>query len=257
MWANDAGSSSVFKKRVLALLGHRVRLLDDEDPVLALERPVRRRLDDPLAHLIDEVLRAGRAEPCEIGMRGRVLKRPPPRRVGVGRAEREKLRRERPGRGSRLPEPGGAGEEIRVRRRLERGGQRDPRRAVLLGGRVRSMRRHRGDLAHPRRRRLPWCPRRACAPRPARPRRRRRRCAPGGAPRSRRRRPRRRAGTRLPRTRSGRSRPPRPPRGAAGPARARRPGPRAGARSRRACTSRRRAPSGPRPPRARCRAPTP
>ena len=54
---------------VLALLGHRVRLLDHEDPVIPLERPVRRRLDDPLANLIDQMLRSWRPEPREIRVR--------------------------------------------------------------------------------------------------------------------------------------------------------------------------------------------
>ena len=60
------------QESVLALLGHSVRLLDDEDAVLALERPVRRRLDDPRPYLIHEMLRAWRAEPREVGMGRRV-----------------------------------------------------------------------------------------------------------------------------------------------------------------------------------------
>ena len=77
------------QERVLALLGHRVRPLDDEHSVLALERPVGRRLDDPLADLIDEVLGARRPKPGQIGMGRRVQKRPPARRLRVRRVERE------------------------------------------------------------------------------------------------------------------------------------------------------------------------
>ena len=80
---------------VLALLGHRVRHLDDEHAVIALERPVGSGLDDLLTDLLDQVLGARRPKPGEIGVRRWIQERPAARRLRVGRAEREELRRER------------------------------------------------------------------------------------------------------------------------------------------------------------------
>ena len=114
--ANGGRLLERLQQRVLALLGHRVRLLDHEHPPLALERPVGRRLDHALADLVDQVLRSGRAKPGQVRVRRGVGERPAPGRVGVRRAGGEQLGDERPRRRRACPEPGGAGEEVGVRR---------------------------------------------------------------------------------------------------------------------------------------------
>ena len=133
--ANGAGSSSVFSSAFWLSSAIASASLDHEDAPLALERPVGRRLDHALANLVDQVLRAGRAKPREVRVRRGVGERPAPGRVRVGRPGRKQLGDERPRRRP-LPGPGGPGEEVGVRRALERGGEghRAPR-LVLGGGR--------------------------------------------------------------------------------------------------------------------------
>ena len=57
------------EQRVLALLRHRLRTLDDEDPTPTLEGPIRDRRDHLAADVLDEVLIAGGTQPGEVGMR--------------------------------------------------------------------------------------------------------------------------------------------------------------------------------------------
>ncbi len=57
------------QQRVLALVAHRLRRLDHEDPLAAFEGPVGGGADDPLANLLDQVLGAARGQPDEVGMR--------------------------------------------------------------------------------------------------------------------------------------------------------------------------------------------
>ena len=66
---------------VLALLGHRVGRLDDEDPPGALERPVGDRADHLAADLLDEMLVAGRPQPGQVRVR-RGVERAPGARIG-------------------------------------------------------------------------------------------------------------------------------------------------------------------------------
>ena len=121
------------QQRVLALVAHRLRRLDDEDPAAALERPVGGGADHPLAHLLDQVLGAARREPDQVGVRARG-------RAGRGDARHRGHRRRRRGSRRRRPaprracrRPRGPREEVGVRGPgRERRAQRQPRPGLVL-----------------------------------------------------------------------------------------------------------------------------
>ncbi len=127
------------QQRVLALLGHRLGRLDHEHPPLALERPVGDCADHPLAHVLDQVLGPGRAQPDEVGMRRGIGERPPAGVVGVGGAVGEELGGERARGRAPCPSPRGPGEQVGVGRgrRAPPSAPRAPRagRPVRLGDR--------------------------------------------------------------------------------------------------------------------------
>ena len=87
------------QQRVLALVAHRLRGLDDEDAAAALERAVGGGADHPLAHLLDHVLGAARRQPDEIGVGRGVEHRATAGVLGVIGRGGEDLGREGAGRG--------------------------------------------------------------------------------------------------------------------------------------------------------------
>ena len=95
------------QQRVLALVAHRLRRLDDEDALAAFEGPVGGGADHPLAHLLDQVLGAARGQPDEVGMRRGVEQGAAAGVVGVlGRRRRGSRRRRRARRRACRPRAG-------------------------------------------------------------------------------------------------------------------------------------------------------
>ena len=136
------------QQRVLALLGHRVGSLDHEHAAARSRTAGRRPADHPLAHVLDEVLGAARAQPHEVGVRRRIGERPAARVVGVGDAVGEQLGRECPRRGG-LAGAGRPDEQVGVKWRARR-----PRRARRRAAGCRRGRLHDGAealIAAPRR----------------------------------------------------------------------------------------------------------
>ena len=84
------------QQRVLALLAHRLGLLDDEHAARAFERTVDGRANHLLAQLLDQVLAAARDEPDEVGVWGGIEQRPAARRLRVGGAGGQDLGGEGP-----------------------------------------------------------------------------------------------------------------------------------------------------------------
>ena len=121
------------QQRVLALVAHRLRRLDDEDALAAFEGPVGGGADHPLAHLLDQVLGAARHQPDEVGMRRGIEQGAAAGVVGVLGAAGEDLG----GEGARGGPLAGAlrpAEEVGVRGPgRQRRGQRDPRPRLVLG----------------------------------------------------------------------------------------------------------------------------
>ncbi len=123
------------QQRVLALVAHRLRRLDHEDPPAALEGPVGGGADHPLAHLLDQVLGAARGEPDEVGVGRGVEQRPAPGVLGVLGGGGEDLGGEGAG-GGALAGAARAAEEVGVRGAgRQRRGQRQPRPRLVLGRR--------------------------------------------------------------------------------------------------------------------------
>ena len=138
------------QQRVLAFLGHRVRVLDHEHPPLALERAVGDLSDHPLAHGLDQVLGPRRAQPGEVRVRRGVGERPPPGVGRVGGPVGEQLGGQSP---RRRPLPGAArpGEQVGVKR-LRGGGGQGLARDRLVGGRLGDRGAHRRSSTAARRR---------------------------------------------------------------------------------------------------------
>ncbi len=134
MWAKDAGSSSVFRRAFW--LSSAIASASSTTKTRCSPSNGRYGAASMMrcAYLFDEVLRAGRAKPRQIGMGRRVGSGSAARRIGVWGTEGQELRRKGSRRGP-LARARGAREEVRVGRRLERARQRDPRRR-LIGGRL-------------------------------------------------------------------------------------------------------------------------